>query len=248
MIQKIFLLLFLMGSFSCSYLPEPYTEEPNLIIKENADYILLNSLTTDSSKSGIIFYPGGLVDPHAYIAPLKKMVLEDDRTVVILKVASNLAILNKEKASSIIDEMTDVSHWIVGGHSLGGSVACIDVFNNPHNFEGVFLLAAYSIKDLSNSDLPILSITASKDSVLNKEKFDENKVNLPEGINITSCDQLSNESTSGSTIYYEIEGGNHAQFGSYGNQNGDGIASIDSDSQQLLVIEMLRKFLFNNNL
>ena len=112
----------------------------------------------------------------------------------------------------------------------------------------MFLLAAYSVKDISSSDLPMISITASKDSVLNKEKFDENKVNLPEGITIISVEQLSNGSTSGSTIYYEIEGGNHAQFGSYGSQKGDGTASIDSDSQQLLVIEILRKFLLSNNL
>jgi len=247
-IQKTFLLVLLIGSFSCSYLPEPIAEEPNLILEENADYIQLTTAVTDNSKAGIIFYPGGLVDPHAYINALKALALEDDRTVVIVKAASNLAILNSQKASAIANEITTINKWIIGGHSLGGSVSCIDVFNNPDDFEAMFLLAAYSTSDLSDSTLPMISITASNDTVLDNEKFNDNKINLPEGIMITTPDEIPNESTLGSTIYYEIAGGNHAQFGNYGNQEGDGTTTIDTDTQQSLVTAALRNFLSSNNL
>ncbi|EMR73979.1 hypothetical protein MCGE09_00658, partial [Thaumarchaeota archaeon SCGC AB-539-E09] len=40
-----------------------------------------------------------------------------------------------------------------------------------------------------------------------------------------------------------IEGGNHAQFGEYGAQNGDGIATIGSEEQQKIVIEAILKTL-----
>ena len=177
--QKICFLVLFTGSFSCSYLPEPITASSDLIVTENADYILLTTSTTDNNKAGIIFYPGGLVDPHAYIEPFKDFALVDNRTVVILKVSSNLAILNTKKASSIIENITNVNQWIVGGHSLGGVVACTDAFNHPNNFNGIFLLASYSINDLSASDLPFLSITGSKDIVLDNAAFDENSINLP---------------------------------------------------------------------
>lgn len=247
-IYKTFLFLFLVGGISCSSLPEIYPEDSNLIIEENADYILLKSANTDNNNSGIIFYPGGLVDAHAYIQSLKEFVLADNRTVVIVKVSSNLAILNTQKATSIINKIHDINNWVVGGHSLGGSVTCIDVFNNSTYFDAIFLLAAYSINDLSGIDIPVISITTSEDKVLDKEKFEENKPNLPEGITIASPSDLPNESTAGKTIYYEINGGNHAQFGSYGDQKGDGSASLDANSQQLMVVEMLRKFLFINKL
>ncbi len=247
-LQKTLFILLLFINFSCSYLPEPIEKTPGLITEENADYITLTSENVDNSKSGIIFYPGGLVDPHAYIEPLKELALTDHRTVVIVKINSNLAILNSKKASSIAKEITHIKNWVIGGHSLGGSVTCMDVFDNPDTFKGLFLLAAYSIDNLSDYDLPVLSITASNDQVLDLTKFNENASNLPAGLTVNTPNDFPNESTVGKTIYYEIPGGNHAQFGNYGHQDGDGTATISSETQHDLVISMLRTFLNNNNL
>ncbi len=245
---KTLISLFILGLFSCSYLPETKSEHPNLIIKETAEYIILSTISTDNSQSGIMFYPGGLVDPHAYIKPLEKFALEDNRTVLILKVASNLAILNSKKASTTTNKIANVDRWILGGHSLGGSTACIDIFNNQDAFEGLFLLASYSTKELADIQIPIISITASHDNVLDLGSLNENKVNLPEALMIDSPELLPNESTIGKTIYYNIEGGNHGQFGNYGAQKGDGDATITTDMQHLLVFDMLRKFLTINDL
>ena len=230
---------------SCSYLPEG---SPSLDYEETADYIVLKSSNPDNSKAGIIFYPGGLVDPHAYISVLEDFLVTDNRTIIILKVTSNLAIWNSQKASKLLKQFPNIEQWVLGGHSLGGSTACIDLFENPDQFDGLFLMAAYSVNDLSDSDIPVLSITGSEDGVLDMSNFNENKKNLPEGTAITSPFELNYGSTNGQTIYYEIQGGNHAQFGNFGFQDGDGTATISAEEQQNQVNEMLREFLFVNNL
>ncbi len=247
-VYSIFLVM-LIGCFSnCSYLPEEIPAEESLLIEENARYIRMRSTESNNSLAGILFYPGGLVDPHAYIEALKALVLEDHRTVIIMKAPSNLAIIRPNQASSISKEFEDLDQWIIGGHSLGGSVACIDIFNHPDQFAALFLLASYSVDDLSNRDIPMISITSSNDLVLNQEAFEENKINLPEEFSISDPSQIPMESTRGTTIYYSIEGGNHAQFGQYGPQAGDGEADIESSAQQALVIESLRLFFQSNNL
>ena len=109
-------------------------------------------------------------------------------------------------------------------------------------------MAAYSVNDLSDRDIPVLSITGSEDGVLDMSNFNENKKNLPEGTAITSPFELNYGSTNGQTIYYEIQAGNHAQFGNYGLQDGDGTATISAEEQQNHVNEMLREFLFVNDL
>jgi len=245
---RIYCLLFSLVIGSCSYLSEPITENPLLTIEENADYIKLTSSTVDQNKTGIVFYPGGLVDPHAYILALQDLVLEDDRMVVIIKAASNLAILNTQKATKMIKKIPEVSNWVVGGHSLGGAVACFDVSKNPDTYSGMFLLAAYSTKDLTDLNIPILSITGSEDQVLDQDKFQENAVNLPPGIYITKPFDIPLNGTIGSTVYGNILGANHAQFGSYGEQSGDGIAGMSMDIQQGITLLYLQNFLASNQL
>lgn len=246
--QHYFLFLILLGIASCSYLPEPYQFDSELRVEENSEFILLTSLNLDKSKSGIIFYPGGLVDPHAYINVLQPFAIEDNRAVVIVKTISNLAILNTQKANSIIDKLDGLSGWIVGGHSLGGSVACINISNQPNYFNALFLLASYSSKDISATNMPIISITGSNDLVLDKQKFEDNKTNLSTEIAITNPDEIADTGTDGTTIYYQLDGGNHAQFGNYGEQKGDGQATIDSGTQQSLVFDALQRFFLNNQL
>ena len=71
---------------------------------------------------------------------------------------------------------------------------------------------AYPAEKLDN--VSVLSIYGSNDNVLNKDSYDEAKDLMPN--NFTED---------------VINGGNHAQFAFYGNQSGDGVATISSDSQ-----------------
>ena len=118
----------------------------------------------------------------------------------------------------------------VAGHSLGGVVATLDAvtLQKENHLAGLILLASYPDKsvDFSSSDIPVLSIVASHDKILNLEKYEASKVRLP---------KFSEE--------LMIEGGNHSGFGMYGEQKGDGKASISNKEQQQKVIEKMAEFM-----
>lgn len=80
--------------------------------------------------------------------------------------------------------------------------------------EGVILLAAYAASDLSATNLDVEIIYGSNDGVLNRAALEENAGNLAHN-----------------TVTHVIEGGNHAGFGDYGPQDGDGECSIGAPEQ-----------------
>ena len=123
-------------------------------------------------------------------------------------------------ADGIQDDYPDIEHWYMAGHSLGGTIAASYLSQHVDDYEGLILLASYAIDDLSQTSLNVLSITGSEDHVLNRQKAQENKINLPESVNEVI-----------------IKGGNHAQFGMYGPQSGDGQATITPAEQIELTVE-----------
>ena len=70
--------------------------------------------------------------------------------------------------------------------------------------------------------MEVLSIYGSQDGVLNREKYEKEKKNLPSDV-----------------TEYVIEGGNHAGYGNYGKQKGDGEAEIPKKEQQQEVIDQV---------
>lgn len=74
----------------------------------------------------------------------------------------------------------------------------------------LFFLAAYPTRKLQT--LPVLSLYGSEDGVLNMEKYQE-AIGLA-----ADCRE------------YVLEGGNHAGFGNYGSQKGDGEAGLRTGS------------------
>lgn len=166
-----------------------------------------------SAEYGIVFYPGGKVAPEAYV-PLAAKLAQRGVFCVIPKMPFNLAVFNINAADSVIDAYSDVAHWWVGGHSLGGAMAASYAASNASKVEGVALLAAYSSDDLTALGLKVEVVYGSNDGVVNRDK-------------LGSCiAQLS----AGSVL--EIAGGNHAGFGDYGAQSGDNEATISADDQQ----------------
>ncbi|MBP3544180.1 MAG: alpha/beta hydrolase, partial [Lachnospiraceae bacterium] len=132
----------------------------------------------------------------------------------LLHMPGNLAVLDMNAADGILQEYPEIEEWYIGGHSLGGSMAASYIDKHADEFEGLVLLAAYSTADLTDDDLKVISIYGSEDKVLNLEKYEEYRENLPENL--------------GEVI---IQGGNHAQFGIYGAQEGDGAAVISNAEQ-----------------
>ena len=175
--------------------------------------------------TGIVFYPGGKVEHRAYI-PLMKALASNGVLTILVDMPFNLAVFDIDRAEGVRDGFDNVKHWYMAGHSLGGSMACEYVADNLDSFEGVILLASYSAADLSNTRLKVLSIYGSCDLVLNKESYLENKSNLPEN-----------------TREYIIPGGNHAYFGTYGEQDGDGRATITNREQIEITVREIVDFI-----
>ena len=106
------------------------------------------------------------------------------------------------------------------------------VLNEPGSIkvsgiDGVVLLASYPNRAM-NKDTRLLSIYGSEDKVLERGAYEDARSYFPQNA-------------------YEviIEGGNHAGFGNYGKQNGDGTAAISSEEQQEKTVEEILKLLEN---
>lgn len=167
--------------------------------------------------AGIIIYPGGLVDPAAY-APLAQQFAERGALAVIAPMPLDLAIFGLNQAGAIMAAYPEVTQWIVAGHSLGGSMAAQYLAAaRDARVIGLALWASYAPDgaDLSDSGLAVVSIFGSNDGVMRaRDQADLLKGLPPE------------------TRLAVIEGGNHAGFGTYGPQQGDGPATITPEAQQ----------------
>lgn len=199
-----------------SYKPQALAKEA--LISDNTVEVKIDKFISFTPKNievtkGFIFYPGAKVDPESY-APLCRKIAEQGYEVVIVNMPMNLAILSYNRGEKVINEYSNIKNWVVGGHSLGGTMAAKFASENTA-VDGVVLLSSYPIGDeLKNMGKEVLSIWGSKDGIVNFEKLIKSKEKLPED-----------------TTYVEIEGANHSQFGDYGEQKGDDSPIINREEQ-----------------
>lgn len=172
-----------------------------------------------SDDSALIFYPGAKVEETAY-APLLHGIAAEGMDVCLVKMPFHLALFGLNKATDVMERYA-YANWYIGGHSLGGAMAAEYAASHGDRLDGVILLAAYPTKALDNS-LVEISIYGSEDTVLNMKKVVSGRSYAPANY-----------------AEFEIEGGNHAQFGSYGIQKGDGTAAITEDEQQRRTTELI---------
>jgi len=236
-------MLIIFLAVSCSYLPEQDDIDSygNLQL-ENGDYMLLYKTGTNYDRA-FLFVPGGLVDPHVYLCWMNDLVeMYPGLAIISLKVPSNLAISNQNKALKIRDEFPGIEHWIIGGHSLGGVVSASSIKNSPDSFDGLVFLASWTtdFADISDWQGRVLSIFGSDDGVADFSEIEANSSFLPAGVFVDSIPEF--ESATEQTIYFEIKGGNHSGFGCYGLQDGDNTPGIPAEVQQEEMIEALETF------
>jgi hypothetical protein len=184
----------------------------------------------EETETGLIFYPGGLVEPTAY-APVLHKIAEEGILVVITPMPLNLAIFDTGAANSVIDAYPNISTWILAGHSLGGASAAIFAENHPTRINALALWDSYppDSADLSDNAIPVISIFGTTNGIPNTDNFNDKKHLLP-----------------ANTEFVSIEGANHAQFGDYGPQKGDVVASISLTEQHQQVAEMMLEFISEN--
>ena len=176
------------------------------------------------NETALIFYPGAKVEYTAYL-PLLSELADQGIDCFLIKMPCNLAFFGQNKAKKIMDSY-EYDHWYLSGHSLGGAMAASYASGHLESLNGLVLLAAYPTKSLKSDSFSVLSLYGSEDGVLNMEKMEEGKAYMP-------------------VDYAEvcIEGGNHAQFGNYGEQKGDHAADISREEQQAQTVEAILKMM-----
>lgn len=161
--------------------------------------------------TAFIFYPGAKVQCEAY-SPIMLKLAENGIDCFLTDMPFNFALFGENRCESFLNTY-NYNNWIIGGHSMGGLVSANYVSKHIDKIKGLILFAAYPSKPIANN-INLLSIYGSEDKCLEKDTYEKDKVNWP--INF---------------LEYIIPGGNHAQFGDYGNQRGDGVASISKYEQ-----------------
>jgi dienelactone hydrolase len=176
--------------------------------------------TNQQPAAGLVLYPGARVDPRAY-APAARALAGEGYLVVIVPMPLNLAFFAPDRAAEVMATFPKINLWTVGGHSLGGAMAARFTFRNPDAVAGLVLWAAYpaSTDDLSEYSLDVTSIYGTRDGLASADEIAASRLLLPPD-----------------TIWVALEGGNHAQFGWYGPQAGDGSATISQKSQQEQIV------------
>ena len=139
--------MLIVGGTLWMFASYPYGEEAKRSLKsdenitvDNGDYIVFSSNYINST-TGFIFYPGAKVEPESY-APLCKKVSEAGYTVIIVPMPLNFAIFDSDKAEDVIAKFPEIKKWAIGGHSLGGVMACKYASENE-KIKAVALYASY---------------------------------------------------------------------------------------------------------
>jgi hypothetical protein len=197
------------------------------IVTVQSEPWLVFSPTRVAPTTGLIFYPGGHVDPRAY-APAAHKIADNGYLAVIVPMPLNLAVFGTGKAGDVMSAYPDIQNWVIAGHSLGGSMAANFADSHPGSLDGIILWASYPAKsdDLSDQDIDSLSIFGTRDGLSTINKIKASEPLLPPH-----------------TLWVVIDGGNHAQFGWYGSQPGDNQATISRQEQQEQIVQATLDFL-----
>ena len=119
-------------------------------------------------------------------------------------------------ADKVFDELSGIDHWFIGGHSMGGAMAGSYAAGHREMVKGLVLLGAYIYGDVSTKDALTVYGTLNADL--------EKHIDYTDNVVI-------------------IQGGNHAQFGVYGEQKGDPKALISREEQQDIAVQAILSFI-----
>lgn len=188
-------------------------------IEKNKNGILFDG---PNEENILVFYPGAKVEYTAY-APLMSELAKQGLDTYIVEMPFNIAFFDINAIEKVKNKY-EYNNWFIGGHSLGGVVAAMNI--EEYNIKGLVLLASYPTE---KPNCETLSIYGSNDGVLNIEKYKESTKKLNQFKEII------------------IKGGNHAYFGNYGEQKGDNKAAISRTKQQDITVKEILKFVELNN-
>ena len=227
--------LLLAAAVSLAYLlPYAPAEDSALPYMEDSDAVTVTEaehgyyFDGPGEEAAILFVPGAKVDEVAY-APLLHRLAEGGVDCYLYGPPFHMAFSVSEGAA---EALTAYPHdrWFAVGHSLGGVTASGYACEHPADFDGIILLAAYPTDDVPD-ELAVCSIYGSRDTKLDQDAYDSNEDNFPD------------PADGGFFREFILEGGNHAQFGDYGDQKGDSEATISPAEQQAQTAEIILAFI-----
>lgn len=227
----ILFILWMANSFRARGFDKSILEsDSKLTVTETSRFISFRP-NASSQPVGLIFFPGGMVQPEAY-APMSRTIAEQGYSVFIVKLPFGSAPLKSQEADvinqalEIISSNESIQHWFVGGHSRGAAIASRFAYAHGDSFDGLILIGTSHPKeqafDLSDSTLAVTKIYASNDGLASPDEVKDNAIYLP-----------------ANTTWVLIEGGNHSQFGYFGKLLFDNPATISREQQQELTIEAI---------
>lgn len=198
--------------------PFPATDRALDALRSDSDVTVADGRTEtrftpgSASGAGFALYPGARVDPRAY-AVLARAIAEKGHEVVVLKCPFDIAFL-----CSAPDLAADQT-WAVGGHSLGGVAASAFAAAGDSSADGLVLWASFPASDVSEADILVASVSGTEDGLATPADIAASKPDLP-----------------ASTVFTPVSGANHADFGDYGPQRGDGTATITREDAQAQIV------------
>ncbi|MBN2285035.1 MAG: alpha/beta fold hydrolase [Tissierellales bacterium] len=209
--------LYLNDYYKASDYVQSIISENSSRIFENGQYTLIEAKEIFDEPIGLIFYPGGKVEARAYI-PLLIQLADRGVTPILVEMPGNLAVLDINAADDVIASHRDIDDWYIMGHSLGGAMASQYLEKNFNKVQGLILLGAYPVNEAPMDSLVIYGTYDLK--------LDLDKVEMADEV-------------------FEIIDGNHAYFGDYGEQEGDGVALITHEEQQIQAVDQIMAFIMN---
>jgi hypothetical protein len=172
--------------------------------------------TVPASDTAVFYQPGAKVEARAYAAVLRPLA-EAGHQVVIVKQPMGIAFLSLGAFDQVRSDFPEATGWVLGGHSLGGTVASIQANDAgsgaPGSARGLLLHASYPAADISESlQAAVTSVFGTNDGLATPQDIEASRANLPD-----------------SAEFVPVEGAVHAFFGDYGPQPGDGEPTISHD-------------------
>jgi hypothetical protein len=199
-------------------------KDPRVVISEHDGFLVIRPSAAPSAI-GLLFYPGLRIEAKAYLSKLAALSNKARVNIVIGRPRLNIAAFSIGQADEMRKQLSGVERWYVGGHSLGGAVACYYASKHRDDLQGIILLGTYCGSDISKSRLRVLAIVAGSDGIMPPDTIEQRMAELPADAQIV-----------------RIAGMAHSQFGNYGPQSGDGRPSIDDGQAREAISEAARTF------
>lgn len=194
-------------------------------VEERGGFIVVEPRSVPAIRA-LLFYPGLRVEPKAYVPKLVKVAKATRMRIVIGRPRLNIAALSIGQAKEMRPLVGSIKEVYIGGHSLGGSMACIYAQTHSQEFNGVFLFGTYSGSDLTKTNLKVLNLIAAKDRIMDQGTIERHRKELPPDADVVV-----------------IPGMVHSQFGNYGKQAWDASPDIDDVQAGEALVAATRSFL-----